>query len=116
MSRIARMIAACALTVLPAVAHADDKLAPTGTLRATFIDTNTAQARTDPKTGAVSGPAADLAKALAEKLGVPLTLKPARGVAGVIESVKTGEADIGFVAYDPIRATEVDFSQTYMLA
>jgi polar amino acid transport system substrate-binding protein len=34
----------------------------------------------------------------------------------VIDSVKNGEADIGFVAFDPTRATQVDFSQAYSLA
>lgn len=115
MKRIACVIAAWTFCVLAWTANADD-LAPTGTLRATFIDTNSAQAKTDPATGGVSGPAADLTRALAQKLGVPFSLKPARGVAGVMESVKKGEADIGFVAFDPVRAAEVDFSQTYVLA
>ena len=115
MKRIACVIAAWTFCVLAWTANADD-LAPTGTLRATFIDTNSAQAKTDPATGGVSGPAADLTRALAQKLGVPFSLKPARGVAGVMESVKNGEADIGFLAYDPVRAAEVDFSQTYVLA
>jgi polar amino acid transport system substrate-binding protein len=34
----------------------------------------------------------------------------------VIEAIKSGAADIGFVAYDATRATQVDFSQTYLLA
>ena len=34
----------------------------------------------------------------------------------MIDSVKKAEADIGFVAYDPVRAVDVDFSQTYALA
>jgi polar amino acid transport system substrate-binding protein len=91
-------------------------LAPTGTLRATFIDSNSAQAKLNPATGEVTGPAADLTRALALELKVPFTIKPARGVAGVMESVKNGEADIGFLAYDAVRAAEVDFSQTYVLA
>jgi polar amino acid transport system substrate-binding protein len=37
------------------------------------------------------------------------------GPAGVIDSVK-GEADIGFLAFDLLRAAEVDFSQVYALA
>lgn len=115
MNRVVCLIAALMLGA-PAFPAAANDLAPTGTLRATFIDTNSAQAKTDPKTGEVSGPAADLTRALAQQLGVPFSLKPARGVAGVMESVKKGEADIGFVAFDPVRATEVDFSQTYVLA
>jgi polar amino acid transport system substrate-binding protein len=91
------------------------ELMPTGTLRATFINTNPVQARVD-ASGEVRGPAADLTRALAEQLGVPFTIKPAIGVAGVIESVKSGAADIGFVAYDATRAKEVDFSQPYLLA
>ena len=33
----------------------------------------------------------------------------------VIDAVKNGEADIGFVAYEATRLGTVDFSQTYML-
>jgi polar amino acid transport system substrate-binding protein len=103
------------LAVLPVAVQAND-FAPTGTLRATFIDTNSAQAKTDPATGEVSGPAADLTRALAKQIGVPFTIKSSRGVGGVMETVKKGEADIGFLAFDPVRAAEVDFSQTFMLA
>ena len=35
---------------------------------------------------------------------------------GVIDSVRTGLADIGFIAFSPTRTTQVDFSQTYSLA
>ncbi len=62
------------------------------------------------------GPAADLALDLARRNGLKLTIAPAPGVAGVIAAVKSGEADIGFVAYDATRAKKVDFSQTYLLA
>ena len=34
----------------------------------------------------------------------------------MIDSVKNGTADIGFVAFDPVRAAQVDFSQNYSLA
>jgi polar amino acid transport system substrate-binding protein len=70
----------------------------------------------DPTTKQVVGPAAEITKALAQKLGVPFDIKGAQGVAGVLDSVKKKEADIGFVAYDPTRAAEIDFSQTYALA
>jgi polar amino acid transport system substrate-binding protein len=112
----AGLLAIALLAVSISATAADTLLAPAGTLRAAFIDSNSAQAKIEPKTGAVSGPAADLTQALAHQLSVPFTIKPARGVAGVMEAVKTGEADIGFLAYDAVRAAEVDFSQTYMLA
>jgi len=84
-------------------------------VRATFINTNPVQARVD-ATGEARGPAADLARALAAQLGVPATVKPAQGVPGVIETVRKGEADIGFIAFDPSRTEHVDFSQVYLLA
>jgi len=93
-----------------------NELIPTSTLRATYIGTNPVQAFVDPATKEVRGPAAEIARALAQKLKVPLDIKGAQGVPGVIDSVKKGEADIGFVAYDPVRAVDVDFSQTYSLA
>jgi polar amino acid transport system substrate-binding protein len=92
------------------------ELVPGGTLRATFISTNPVQAKTDPTTGEVKGPAADLARELGRRLGVSVRITGANGVNGVLNSVKNGEADIGFLAYDPVRAKEVDYSQTYALA
>jgi polar amino acid transport system substrate-binding protein len=86
------------------------------TLRAVYIDSNLAQARRDPASGEVRGPAADLTRELAKRNGLKFTIEPAPGVAGVIAAVKSGAADIGFVAYDATRAQEVDFSQTYLLA
>jgi polar amino acid transport system substrate-binding protein len=96
-------------------ANADD-LVPAGTLRATFIANNPVQAVTDAKSGEVTGPAADLARELARRLGVPFVIKGVPGVQPVIDGVKNGEAEIGFVAFDPVRAAQVDFSQPYSLA
>jgi len=100
-------------------AQADDaarNLAPTGTLRATYIATNPVQASVDPATREVRGPAAELAREFGKRAGVPFTITGAQGVQGVIDSVKNGAADIGFVAFDPVRAAQVDFSQNYALA
>ena len=90
-------------------------LAPTGTLRATFIADNPVQGRVDPQTGAVSGPAPDLARELARRLGVPLAVTPLPSAAAVLESVRTGEADIGFLAYQASRAELVDYTDPYLL-
>jgi len=91
-------------------------LVPTGTLRATYIGQNPVQAFIDPVTKQVRGPAAEITRALAQRLGVPFEIKGVQGAPGVINSVKNKEANIGFVAYDPTRAAEIDFSQTYSLA
>ena len=107
---------AVALLALAGHAALANELAPTGTLRATYIATNPVQAFVDPATGQVRGPAAELTRELAKRAGIAFTIKGANGVQGVIDSVQNGEADIGFVAFDPSRAVQVDFSQAYSLA
>ena len=92
------------------------ELIPGGTLRATFISTNPVQARADPRQ-AKSRDRPPISRANSGKrLGVPVTIAGAQGVNGVLASVRDGQADIGFLAYDPVRAKEVDYSQTYALA
>jgi len=99
-----------------AVVAAAQVLAPTGTLRATFLQNNPVQGRVDPKTGAVSGPAIDLTRELGRQLGVPVSITGVEGARAVIDSVKNHTADIGFLAFDPSRAADVDFSQVYSLS
>jgi polar amino acid transport system substrate-binding protein len=91
-------------------------LAPTGTLRATFLENNPVQGRVDAKTGAVSGPAVDLTRELGRQLGVPVSVVGVAGARALIDSVKNHTADIGFLAFDPSRAADVDFSQVYSLS
>ena len=91
------------------------ELAPTGTLRASFLGNNPTQGRVDAKTGAVSGPIAEITRELARRLGVPFRITPAPSVRGVLDAVKGHTADIGFLAFDATRASEVDFSQPYAL-
>lgn len=91
-------------------------LAPTGTLRAVFLESNPVQGRIDAKTGAISGPAADLTRELGRQLGVPVSIKGVAGARAVIDSVKNHEADIGFLAFDPTRAVDLDFTNVYALS
>ncbi len=90
-------------------------LAPTGTLRAAFLATNPVQGRVDPQTGAITGPAADLVRELARRLGVPHTITPVPDAAALLASVKSGAVDIGFLAYEAARAAQVEFSTPYSL-
>jgi polar amino acid transport system substrate-binding protein len=99
---------------LAATLHAQSKaLAPTGTLRASFIATNPVQGRVDAKTGETSGPAADLTRELARRIGVPAVVMPLPDADAVLESVKSGKVDIGFLAVEAERARQVDFSDAY---
>jgi polar amino acid transport system substrate-binding protein len=110
--------AVCAITLavlFPHLASAQEPAA-SGTLRAVFLAQNPVQAVTDPASGEARGPAADLARELARRLVKPFTIKGVSGTQAVMDAVKSGDADIGFLAYDEVRAAEVDFSQTYALA
>ena len=93
------------LFVLTAASLMASDLAPTGTLRATFLGANPVQGHVDAQTGAITGPVADIVKEMARKLGVPYTITPASGAAGVIALIKAHKADIGFLAYDAARAS-----------
>jgi polar amino acid transport system substrate-binding protein len=90
-------------------------VAPGGTLRAVYLGTNPAQAIRDPDTGEIRGASFELARELAKRLGVPLDFKPLAGPPAVIEAVRSGQADIGFVAYEATRLGTVEFSQTCLL-
>jgi len=105
-------LAAC--FALGGILHAQTKLlAPTGTLRSSFIATNPVQGRVDPKTGETTGPAADLTRELARRIGVMAVVMPLPDADAVLKSVKTGEVDIGFLAVEAERARQVDFSDAY---
>src|SRR4030095_5677422 len=91
-----------ALLAAPASA-ADPVMAPTGTLRAAYISTNVAQARLDPATGTVSGVIADITRELGRRAQLPVSIVPLPTAAAVLESVRSGAADIGFVAPNPER-------------
>jgi polar amino acid transport system substrate-binding protein len=74
---------------IPLAAQQGKLLAPTGTLRASFIATNPVQGRVDAKTGATTGPAADLTRELARRLGVPAVVMPLSDAGAVLDSVKS---------------------------
>jgi polar amino acid transport system substrate-binding protein len=102
--------------LLVAVALSAQEPNTTRPLRAVFLASNPVQAKLDPSTGKVSGPAADLLQALAGRLRTTATLTGVPDVKTVVAKVRDHEADLGFLAPDPTRAAEVSFSQVYSLA
>lgn len=88
-------------------------LAPTGTLRAAINLGNPvlAHAGADGPTGV----SVDLARRLAEKLGVPVSFTTYPIAGAVTDSAKSGTWDICFLAIDPKRAEEIRFTQAYVL-
>ena len=85
-------------------------LAPTGALRAAFLRDNPVQGRVNPQTGEVTGLAANVVQRLATILATKYHLIPSENAASVIRSVNTGDADLGFLAYDAERPGQVDFA------
>jgi polar amino acid transport system substrate-binding protein len=90
-------------------------IAPSGTLRAAFIAGNPAMAVKNAATGELGGPAVDLAREFARQRGVGVALVGVQTPQNVIDAVRSGQADVGFVAYNPERAGAVEFSRPFML-
>lgn len=86
-----------------------ETLAPTGVLRAAFLATNPIHGRVNPATSEVTGLVADVVQRLASLIGTGQRLIPCPDAACVTRSLDDGSADIGFLAFDPARAMQVDF-------
>ena len=78
--------------------------APTGTLRASINLGNPILANKHPQTGEPFGVSIDLARALAQRLGVGIELVVFDTAAKSVESVRGGQADIGFLPSTPCAA------------
>src|SRR6185437_7457204 len=57
----------------------------------------------------------DLAAALAKKLGVGVELVPFQAAGKVFEALSSGAVDVGFIAIEPVRAAQVEFSPPYVI-
>ena len=92
-----------------------EDLAPTGRLRASINLGNIVLAQTDPATGKPAGVTTELARALGERLGVPVDLVTFDAAGKAFDAFKRGAVDIVFLAIDPVRAEEVAFTPPYAL-
>src|SRR5688572_21118332 len=90
-------------------------LAPTGTLRAAINIANPVLVQRNPVTGAPSGVTIDLARELERRLSVPLELVIIDGAGKSFEAVKSAACDIGFLAIEPARAADIDFTAAYVI-
>jgi polar amino acid transport system substrate-binding protein len=99
----------------PAKADALNDLAPGGKLRAAINFGNSVLAQKDPATGEAKGITRELARELGRRLGVPVELVTYEAAGKVFDAVKTGAWDIAFVAIEPVRAAEIEFSAAYVI-
>ena len=96
-------------------AHLRPAFAPAGTLRASINLGNPILVNKHPQTGEPFGVSIDLARALAERLGVGIELVVFDTAAKSVEAVRGGQADIGFFAIDPLRGEGIAFTAPYVL-
>jgi polar amino acid transport system substrate-binding protein len=106
----------CLLFVMaPLVSAQRTPLSKNDMVRAAYLASNPAQATKDPATGQARGVVPDLARELERTHGVSVTLVGLPSPQRVIDAVRNGEAEIGFVAYNPERAGPVEFTKPYLL-
>jgi len=86
-------------------------LAPSGRLRAAINFGNTVLAQKEP----LGGVSIDLARELARRLGVPIELVAYDAAGKVTADATRGAWDIAFVARDPDRAKDIEFTEPYVI-
>jgi polar amino acid transport system substrate-binding protein len=89
-------------------------LVPTGRLRAAINLGNSVLAQQD-AAGSLGGVTVDLSRELAKRLGVDVEFKTYPGAGKVFEDVKNNVWDIAFVAIEPVRAAEIEFTPPYVI-
>jgi len=99
-------------TVSPDVLAA---LAPTGRVRAAINFGNPVLAQTDPATGEARGVSVDIACELGRRLGVGVALVTFDAAGKVFAALAQGVWDVAFLAIDPKRAAEIDFTAPYVI-
>jgi polar amino acid transport system substrate-binding protein len=89
-------------------------LAATGKLRTTINLGNVvlAQRKND---GSLGGVSAELARELASRIGVEVEFHPFDTAGAAFEALKSRACDVGFLAIDPKRAEDLDYSAPYVI-
>lgn len=89
-------------------------LAPSGVLRASINVGNPVLAHFD-ATGQPGGVSVDLARELAARLDVELSLRVFDTAGQSVQAVSDEQADVGFFAVDPQRGATIAFTEPYVL-
>lgn len=111
---LAVLVAGCASPPRAPTPDEAKALAPTGTLRVAFLANNAVHATVDAASGELKGPAVDLGKALAQRLGVPFEPVQYRTVAALGGSISKGEWDILCTGINADNAKTLEFSAPYL--
>jgi polar amino acid transport system substrate-binding protein len=90
-----------------------DQLAPTGVLRAGINLGNTLLVTGRSPSGDPEGVSPDMARAVAERLGVPVVYVPFARPGELADAVGTNTWDIGLIGAEPSRAEKIAFTAAY---
>lgn len=89
-------------------------LAPTGKLRVGINYGNPVLATRDAATGELRGVAVDLARELGRRTDLTVEIVAFESAGKMFDAVKVGAWDVAFLAVDPGRANEIDFTAPYV--
>jgi polar amino acid transport system substrate-binding protein len=90
------------------------ELAPTGTLRAAINMGNFLLVTGRDAAGDPAGVAPDMARAIADSLGVPVKFVPFARPSVLADAAGTGTWDIGLIGAEPARAEKIAFTPAYV--
>lgn len=110
----ALMLAACSTIAPDAREAAAAELGGTGKLRAAINFGNPILASRDAY-GEPRGVSVDLAREAGRRLGLPVELVLFNSAGSVVEAVKAGAVDLAFVAIDPVRAADMEYTAPYVI-
>jgi polar amino acid transport system substrate-binding protein len=91
------------------------ELAPAGRLRAAINFGNPVLAQKDAATGEARGVSVDIARELGRRLDVAVDLVAFDAAGKVFAALRAGVWDVAFLAIDPKRAAEIDFTAPYVI-
>jgi len=110
----ALLLAACAATAPGPRTDAIAELGATGTLRAAINFGNPILASRDAG-GEPRGVSVDLAREAARRLGLPIDLILFDSAGSVVEAISARQVDLAFVAIDPVRAADMEYTAPYVI-
>jgi polar amino acid transport system substrate-binding protein len=98
----------------PVSSQAKAELAPTGVLRAGINLSNFLLVTGKSPSGDPEGVAPDMARAIAERLGVPVAYVPFKTPGELADAAGKGIWDIGLIGAEPLRAETIAFTAAYV--
>ena len=107
------VVTSCAMapSMTPAV---KSEIAPSGTLRVGINYGNFLLVTSGPNAAEPRGPAPDIARELARRVGVPIEFVQFDTAGKLADGVKTGVWDVAFLGAEPQRANEIAFTAAYL--